>query len=387
MTTSGNGRPDRRSWMSRRGFVTRAAAFGAIGMGLPSFFAACSAYDGGQADDAELTFDNWPAYIDEETVGAFKEDTGITLNYSETLNDNQSYFAKVVPSLSRQKRISADVIAPTFWMASRFISLGWVQKLPLDRMPNAKANLREDLRDPVWDPTGEYTLPWQTGMTGIAYNEKAAGRELKSVKDLLDPEFNGRIGMLTEMRDTVGLILLGQGTDPSTIKTYDEAAGAFEALDKAKRGGQIRAFTGNDYLDDLSQGNFAACVGWSGDVLQLSKDNPSVKFVIPEEGGMLWADTMLWVAGSNRRHAVATWMDYVYDPANAARITAEVQYIPPVNGVREALVAMGGDAADLADDPLLFPTDETQKRLRAFANLAPDQEELFDQHFADITGA
>ncbi len=193
-------------------------------------------------------------------------------------------------------------------------------------------------------------------MTGIAYNIKATGRELGSVNDLFDPAYKGRIGMLTEMRDTVGLMLLGEGIDPSTITTFKEAEPAFEKLAQAKSDGVIRAFTGNDYLDDLSQGNFAACVGWSGDVLQLQLDNPDCKFVIPEEGGMRWADTMVWVKGSNRRDAVATWMNYVYDPVNAARITAEVQYIPPVQGVQEVFASEGGDASDLANNPLLFPT-------------------------------
>ena len=152
------------------------------------------------------------------------------------------------------------------------------------------------------------------------------------------------------MRDTMGLVLMGLGKKISEISTFDQAAEAFDKVTKAKNDGQIRAFTGNDYIDDLSAGNFAACVAWSGDVLQLTKDNPDVKFIVPEEGATSWFDTMIWVKGSTEGDAVAKWMDYVYDPANAARITASVQYMSPVKGVQDELRKIGGDAAALAED-------------------------------------
>jgi spermidine/putrescine transport system substrate-binding protein len=374
--------------LSRRDFLIRSGVAGAAGLGLPAFLASCADIDGGSPTDQHAQFDNWPEYIDGETVSAFQTDTGFTMNYFETFNDNNEYFARVVPALSRGKRIEADILAPTSWMAGRFISLGWAQPLPVDLIPNGAAYLRDDLRNPTWDPTGEYSLPWQTGITGIAYNVSATERELGSVTDLFDPEFNGRIGMLSEMRDTVGLILLGLGIDPSTATTYEDVAPAFDQLEQAKNDGQIRQFTGNDYIDDLAVGNFAACVGWSGDVVQLSKDNPDVRFIIPEEGGMSWADTMIWVTGSNRRDAVAAWMDYVFDPEHAARLTAEVQFVPPVAGVADVLLASGDEElAALAEDPLLFPDAETTQRLRAFANLPPEDEALCNERFADITGA
>jgi spermidine/putrescine transport system substrate-binding protein len=172
-----------------------------------------------------------------------------------------------------------------------------------------------------------------------------------------------------------------------SIKTFDDAASAFDKIEKAKNDGQIRAFTGNDYTDDLSSGNFAACVAWSGDVLQLSKDNPDVKFYVPEEGGTSWYDTMLWVAGSENGSAVEKWMDYVYDPVNAARITASVQYISPVKGVQDALSNMGGDAAALAEDALLFPDAATIARLQSWGSLSEEEEAKFDERFAAITGA
>ncbi|MBA3288204.1 MAG: spermidine/putrescine ABC transporter substrate-binding protein [Acidimicrobiia bacterium] len=414
--------------VTRRQFIRRTGVLGAAGLTLPAILAACGdddeASDGtaaggttpstssgtsastsngttpvtssgtapGTTDgggESRLFFENWPEYIDltEDgalgTVDRFMEATGVQMKYTEAFNDNNEYFALIQPLLGTGKTIDPDIIAPTSWLAGRLITLGWVDKLPLDQVPNA-ANLRSDLVNPAWDPTGEYSLPWQTGITGIAYNLDATGRELKSVEDLFDPAFNGKIGMLTEMRDTVGLILLSLGVDPSTVKTFDEAAAAFDKLAAAKSDGQIRAFTGNDYLDDLSTGNFAACIGWSGDVVQLSLDNPAVKFVIPEDGGISWADTMVMPKGAENRDAVAKWMDFVYDPVQAAQLTVWVQYVSPVSGVRDEVAKLD---AELAESPLLFPDDSTLEQLHAFANLPEDVEAQFDAAFSDIVGA
>lgn len=379
--STGRGTP-----LSRRDFLVRSGLVGAGALSMPALLAACGGGGGGASEATSLMFENWPLYIDEETVALFKAASGIDLKYTEAYNDNNEYFAKVQPSLAAGKTIDPDIVAPTFWMAARWIQLGWAQKINMANIPNSK-NLRDDLANPSWDAKNEYQMPWQTGIAGIAYNAKTTGRELKSVADLFDPAFKGKIGMLTEMRDTLGLVLMSEGKSLDSVKTYDDAASAFDKIEKAKKDGQIRAFTGNDYTDDLSSGNFAACVAWSGDVLQLSKDNPDVKFYVPEEGGTSWYDTMLWVAGSENGSAVEKWMDYVYDPVNAARITASVQYISPVKGVQDALSNMGGDAAALAEDALLFPDAATISRLQSWGALSEEEEAKFDERFAVITGA
>ncbi len=374
---------------SRRDFLVRSGLIGAGALSLPALLAACGS--GSTANTTpggsnSLFFENWPGYMDSQTVGLFAKELGIDFKYTEAYNDNNEYFAKIQPALSKGKKIAPDMIAPTFWMAARLIQLGWVQKLDHASIPNF-ANLRDDLKDPSWDKGNVYNLPYQTGIAGIAYNQKVTGRELKSVKDLFDPAFKGKIGALTEMRDTIGLLLMADGKDITKISTFDQAAGAFDRLEKAKADGQIRSFTGNDYIDDLAAGNFAACVGWSGDVLQLGKDNPDVKFVVPEEGGTSWYDTMVWVKGSQNGDSVSKWMNYLYDPANAARLTSFVQYMSPVKGVRDELVKLGGDSAALAENPLLFPDDATIKKLQTWGALSETEEAKFDERFAAITGA
>lgn len=380
----------RRQAMSRRQFLSRSGVAGGAVLLGPSLLAACgddsgNGGEGGGGGGANaLTFANWPAYIDEETVQLFIDETGVDLTYTEDFNDNNEYFAKIQPDLSAGRTIDADLIAPTFWLTARLIELGWVDELPLDQVAN-KDNLVPELVNPAWDPEGKYSMPWQSGMTGIAYNAEAAGRDLTSMEDLFDPEFRGKIGMLTEMRDTVGLVMLATGADPSEA-TFDSAADAFDRIEQAKNDGQIRQFTGNDYMDDLAQGNFVACIGWSGDISQLALDDPNLRFAIPDEGGMQWSDTMVMPAGTENTDAVAEWINYVYDPVNAARITTFVGYNSPVQGVAEEL-RKDPDTAPLADSPLLFPDEETLSRLNTFASLDEETEAQFDERFSEIIGA
>lgn len=386
--------------VNRRQFMTRTGlAMGGLVLG-PQILAACgdddesSSGSGGSSTGEPIWFDNWTLYIDQPddelygaggTLDEFQKSSGLKIKYTEDFNDNNEYFAKIQPLLSKGDPIGPNIIAPTFWLAGRLLQLGWLEKLPLDQIPNA-SNLLESLTKPPSDPTGEYSLPWQSGMAGIAYNKAAAGGEVRTIEQLLSPELKGKVGMLTEMRDTIGLLAMSEGIDLDK-PTFEKFQPAFEKLDQAVQDGQVRQFTGNDYIDDLEQGNFAACIGWSGDVVQLSQSNPDIGFAIPESGGTLWFDTMVVPAGASNIDDVAKWMDYVYDPANAARIAAYVQYISPVQGVQDELTKMGGEEAALAENQLMFPDASTLANLQSWGNLDEDEEQLFDEEFARITGA
>jgi len=394
--------------MSRRQLLARAGALGAAGVSLPALLAACGSDGGSESSgstpgtsggttpgtsggggDMELFFENWPAYIDPTedgatgTVDRFIEATGIDMRYTEAFNDNSEYFAKIQPILGRGEKIDPDIFAPTSWMVGRLITLGWLDKLPIDQVPNA-ANLRPDLQKPAWDPTGEYSLPWQTGFAGLCYNIDVTGREITTVDDLFDPEFAGKVGANYEMRDTMGLIMLSMGIETSTLTTFDEAAPAFDRLQEAKDSGQIRRFHGNDYFDDLTNGNLAITIGWSGDIAALARDNPSVRFTFPETGAMSWADSMIMPKGAVNRDAAAKWMDFVYDPVQAAQITAWVGYVSPVAGVQEEVEKLD---PELAGDPLIFPDDATLANTSTFALLSEDVEAEYDAAFSAISGA
>jgi spermidine/putrescine transport system substrate-binding protein len=192
--------------------------------------------------------------------------------------------------------------------------------------------------------------------------------------------------MLSEMRDTVGLVMLGTGVDPAEA-TFENASEAFDRIEQARDDGQVRQFTGNDYMDDLASGGFVACIAWSGDVGQLQLDNPNLRFTVPDEGGMLWTDTMVIPRGASNIDNAAVWMDYVYDPENAARIAEYIGFVPPIDGVQEVFAEGDEEQQELAEDPLMFPDDEIEERLHVFAPLDEEEEARFDERFSQIIGA
>ena len=330
----------------------------------------------------------FPLYIDPDAPGApgsvssFRRDTGIQLRYLEDINDTRQFFARIRPQLAAGRPLVQDLMVLPSWMAQRLIGLGWLEPLPLAQVPNI-SNLVHYLANPPWDPQQRYSLPWQSGIAGIAYNIKATGRELARIDDLFDPALRGRVSALLEMRDTMGLLLLADGQDISQ-PTWAAAQPSFARLEQARKDGQIRRFTGNDYQNDLLAGNLAACIGWSGDVAQLVLEQPDLRFVVPESGGVLWSDVMLMPKGAQHRREAAAWMNWVYEPVEAARIAAAVQYISPVVGVRQQLAKDPATAA-LAANELMFPDGAMQQRLHSFGPLSESEEARWEERFASIT--
>ena len=377
------------SQSGRRLFLQRLAATAAGVVLAPTLLQACKGNGSGNGNGSgELVISTFPLYIDPDAPGApgsvsrFRRDTGIQLRYLEDLNDTRQFFARIRPQLAAGRPLVQDLMVLPSWMAQRLIGLGWLEPLPLAQVPNI-SNLVPYLANPPWDPQQRYSLPWQSGIAGIAYNIKATGRELARIDDLFDPALRGRVSALLEMRDTMGLLLLADGQDISQ-PTWAAAQPSFARLEQARKDGQIRRFTGNDYQNDLLAGNLAACIGWSGDVAQLVLEQPDLRFVVPESGGVLWSDVMLMPKGAQHRREAAAWMNWVYEPVEAARIAAAVQYISPVVGVRQQLAKDPATAA-LAANELMFPDGAMQQRLHSFGPLSESEEARWEERFASIT--
>jgi spermidine/putrescine transport system substrate-binding protein len=379
--------------ISRRTFLERAGMLtGAVVLG-PSMLAACggddddSASGGGSGGGSEqVAISSWTGYMSQQSLKDFKADTGVTVDYDEDINDNNEYFTKIRPNLSQGKGMGRDGMVLTDWMASRLINQvdpPWVEPFDGAKFPN-KNNMLPALQSPTFDPTRKYSAPWATGMTGLAYNIKTTGKDITTIDDFLAAP--GTKTVLTEMRDTVGLFMLTGGADPSK-PTYDAATPAFDAIEKAVNDGKIDGFNGNEYVNDLGSGNLSAAFAWSGDVAQITKSNPDVRFAIPDSGGMLWSDNFLIPIGTDKADLATEWINFFYDPTNAAVLTAEIQYVSPVSGVADQLTAMGGDAAQLVDNPLVVPTAAFLDELHIFGTLDEDQEKKFDERFSDILGA
>jgi spermidine/putrescine transport system substrate-binding protein len=367
--------------LSRRRFLGLAAA---LAMGTVG--AACTGRGGGEiGGTGRLRILNWADYIDEETVERFSSATGVEVDYVEDYNGNEEAFAEVFdPTLGRGRPTGYDVIVPTYWAVARLLDRGWLQQVPIERVPN-HVNVDPAFLGMPWDRGARYHMPWQVGITGIAYNPALTRREIRAVEDLFDPALRGRVGMVSEMRETVGLVMLTQGADPSRA-TAAAADAALDRIEQAAGSGQVARFTANEFVDALQSGEFAACLAWSGDIIQLQAERPDIRFVIPAEGGIRWFDSMVIPIRAADPLAAADWMNFVYDPANAARITQAVQYISPVLGVREELRQAGGEAARLADNPILFPDDATRRRLYFWAGLDAAAEDALQARFSEITG-
>jgi spermidine/putrescine transport system substrate-binding protein len=378
--------------IDRRGFLAR-AALGAGGFALGgSFLASCGGKEGapgsgaaagGEAAAAKtLRVSNWPLYIDPKTVADFEAATKIKVEYTEDVNDNNEFFAKIDEPLKRNQGIDRDIIVLTDWMAGRLIRLGYVAPLDDSKFPN-KANLVDNVKDVSWDPGRKYSVPWLMGMTAIGYNPKKTKRELTSINDIFDPKFKGQVTMLTEMRDTVGLTMLGMGKDPSVATAADVKA-ACAKIKKAREGGQIRKFTGNDYAEDLAAGNIAVAFAWSGDIQGLRADNPDLQWIAPKEGAMLYSDNMMIPKTSDRQTEAMAWINYVYDPAHSAQIVAGAPYLSGVKGAGDELAKI---APDLAKSPLVNPPEELRSRLHVFRGLGDEEETEFNRLFQNAIGA
>jgi len=384
--------------ISRRAVLQRMAAAGVVLGGASSFLAACGGVSGTSKKTTDtaavaavnhpkaaigtMVFSNWPLYIDRKVIPPWQKANDAKLKYIEDINDNDEFFAKVRQQLEAGESIDRDLVALTDWMAGRWIELGYVEPVDKRNVPN-RVNLQDSLAHPPFDKNRDFTLPWQAGITAIGYNPKKTGREIKSVADLFDPAFKGRVSMFTEWRDSAGLVLLGDGKDPTTASADDYKA-AIDKIDQENKKGQIRRFTGNDYTKDLAAGNLWACVAWSGDLVQLKADNPDLQFVVPQEGGMSWSDNMMIPQKAKTPYGAETFMNYVYEPEVAATIAAYVNYFCPVKGAREILAKKD---PELAEDPLIFPDDAVLKQLHPYPSLGSTAERELTAQMAQVTGA
>jgi spermidine/putrescine transport system substrate-binding protein len=356
--------------MTRNQLVRRSAA-GLTLLSVPGLLAACGGGDDGDGGDESsgevkdvLNFSNWPFYMDVQgkkhpTLDQFTAETGIKVNYFEDINSNDEFFAKIQGRLAQGQGIDRDLIVATD--NSRFPALyvdeGWVQELDKERIPNF-SNLIDAQASPPFDPERKYSLPWLSGMDGIAWNEDLTGPVTSVTQLFEDSKLKGKVTVFSEMADTLGLVLLDNRDDPAAVT--DEAFDrALERVQAAVDSGQIRRFTGNDYVQPLATGNLAACIAWSGDIASVVADNPHLKWAIPEKGGIIWTDNMLIPTGGSVPTA-SEYMNFVYDPKIAAQIAVGTSYISSVKGVREEAVKLDPTSAD---NPLIFPDDVTLSRV------------------------
>jgi spermidine/putrescine transport system substrate-binding protein len=348
--------------ITRSTFLRRAAASGSI-LTVPGLLAACGGSGSSSTTSHQLAktlhFSNWTLYIDKKgnthpSLDQFQKKYGVHVDYTEDINDNASFFSKIQPDLARGQSTGRDLIVMTdnSPFPALLVQKGWAEKLDKSAIPNIK-NLIPQQRHPSWDPNRDYSLPWQSGFTGIGWNEKLTEPVL-TMGDLLgNPKLKGKVALLTEFADTMCLVMAYNGDDPShvTDQTFNKA---IATIKKAVDSGQIRAFYGNDYSGHLANGDLAATMAWSGDIVQLQPDNAHLKWRLPDTGGDIWTDNMLIPKGGNV-YTASVYMNWVYTPKIAAEIEDYVNYVCPVLGAKAVLVKQD---PSIANNPLIFPTPQ-----------------------------
>jgi spermidine/putrescine transport system substrate-binding protein len=380
--------------------MLRRVGVGAGGLSMAALLAACGIE--GQSQDPEsdenagfttnkqtgtLNFANWPLYIDRAkgknpTLLDFTDATGIEVNYDEVIQDNESFFGTIREPLANGDAIDYDLIVVTDWLIAKMARLGYLEELDLQQVPNFDAHAGEIYKDPNYDPGNAHSIPWQSGITGIAYNRALTGRDLTSMGDLFDTEFAGKIGMFKEMRDTMNLMLLYNGVDPqeATIEDVEEVQ---KQLLEQVDDGIVRQYYGNEYADALAREDIVATIAWSGDVIQLTLDNPDLRFVVPDEGGILWVDNMAIPQNAANPIDAHEFMDFVYQPDIAAQIVGWVNYICPVPEAKEILADTKGYES-VANSPLVFPTPEMESNLHRYKILDEEEEQNWNDLFGQV---
>ncbi|MFJ7774257.1 spermidine/putrescine ABC transporter substrate-binding protein [Streptomyces yangpuensis] len=391
--------------MPQLAFSRRAALAGLGAAGLSAALAGCGVPpafvpEEGRAGpdrsdrDRSVAFSNWPLYIDTDeddeerrpTLEAFSERTGIEVRYTEEINDNDEFFGKVSPALMNSQETGHDLVVVSDWMAARFVHLGWAQKMDRSAQPNVAGHLDPQLRSPAFDEGRLHTVPWQSGITGIAYNRKALGREIGSVRDLWHPDLAGRVTLFSGLDESFALLMQGNGVDVTrwTESDFHRVCDHVESLVRKKH---IRRFTGNDYTSDLSKGDVLACQAYSGDAIQLRADNPDIEFVVPEEGGELWAESLLVPNLARHKANAEALVDHYYDPEVAARLAASVNYVCPVPAAREVLAGSDDkETAELAENPLIFPDDDMRRRLAVARDISSAERRSLARRWNALVG-
>jgi len=360
---------------------------GAAGAGALTLAACAPSSGGGGGADGYLRWGNWPGYLDEDEAGnyptldAFTEQTGIEVEYLVDVDDNNTFYAVIKDQLALGEDVGYDTFCLTDWMASRLIRDGQVQEFDYANLPNVTAQLTPTLQDATFDPGRKFSIPWQGGYAGLVYDKQAVPGGIKSVEDLWKPEFKGRVVVLSEMRDTIGVLMMSQGVDIAGNWGDDQFYNAYDLLSKQLADGQVVAVKGNSYTEDLINGDAVVGIVWSGDVesiinfeLEAAGQDPRFEFVLPETGGTLWNDNFQVPNGSSRKADVEKLVDYYYEPEVAAEVAAWVNFVSPCVGARDAIANID---PELADNWMIFPTEEVLANVEIFRGLTQAEEDKY----------
>lgn len=383
-----------RNALSRRGFLAAAGATGAA-----AALAACgtsgsssgggdASASGGGGDDKTIVWANWTLYLDYDeesktypSLVAFEEESGYTVEYREDIEDNVQFNGKVAPQLSNGQDIGYDLVTPTDWLVAEWIRKGYAAEITAANVPN-KANILPNLAEVEFDPGRKYSLTWQSGFGGLVWNKEKIPNGLTKVEDLWDPALKGKVVVLSEMRDTIGLIMMSQGVAIDEPFTNDQFMAALAVLQQQVDSGQVSQVKGNSYKEDLINGQAYAAIGWSGDIFQINaEEGDQWGFALPDTGGTLWSDNLLIPVTATNKAGAEALMDYYYRPDVAAMVAAYVNYVCPVQGAQAEMEKID---PELAKSEWIFPTQEILDNSQVFRPLTPEEQAEYTEAFGRV---
>jgi spermidine/putrescine transport system substrate-binding protein len=351
-----------------------------------------------------LHWAQWPAYIDlsnkpdkngqfhyapgsSPTLEQFKAKYKVDVDYEEKIEDNNTFYATIQPEMVAGAPTGWDLIVITDWLAAKVITKGWAEQIDQTNVPNCVNNLRDPLKNQVWDPKNDFHYPWQSGMTGMGYDKTSlASAKISAPVSLADLwKINPKkVSFLQEARDTfgLGLLKLGKSADPQQTSS-DDLQAVHDDIQPLVQGGLT--FTGNEYLQNFAAKKTWAAMVWSGDLA--SSGSADQIFVFPTEGTMLWTDNMIIPKGAVNIYTAETMMNFVYDPTIAGQIANFVYYVSPVKGADVVVKSLNASAPlDPALFALLFPPDDVVAKQHNFQFLSDALETALNGLYLDLAG-
>jgi spermidine/putrescine transport system substrate-binding protein len=365
------------------------AACGVQGKGKPAASAAPDAiqqYWSDKVQGTSLSFANWPLYMDPKKpeLAAFTKKTGISVKYAEVIQEMGPWFAKVQPQLSAGQDIGYDLMVITnSFQFSQFRDSGFLAPLDHSKLPNYQKFAADKYKKEAFDTGNQYSIPWASGITGIAYDRSKTGRDITKLADLWDPAFKGKVGMMSDIQELGNFGLMAIGADPakSTAADWDKAAAK---LKKQKDDKIVRKYYDQSYIEALGSHEVWLTQAWSGDIYQKNlSDGTDFRFVIPEEGGTLWTDNMSIPITAKNPVGAIELMDFFYEVPNAASLAEYINYVCPVPNAQtqirnDAKTKTGTDKTDLealANSKLVFPGQADYDKLSYYVSFESTQEQ------------
>ena len=306
-------------------------------------------------------------YIDESLIKKFETETGIKVLY-ETYDTNETMYQKV-----KSGSTNYDLVFPSDYMVEKMKNEGLLQKIDFSNIPNMKY-ISKDFLNPVYDESNEYSVPYMWGTFGILYNKKMVKDTVDSWDILWNPKYKGNIMMFDSVRDSMGIALkkLGYSMNTTNPKEINEA---MKELIKQKD--LVLAYVNDEGKDRLLGEEVAMGITYSGDAVNLIKQNPNLAYAIPKEGTNKWVDAMAIPKTAQNKKEAEMFINFLLDPEIAKINTEYIGYSTPNTGALELL------DKDITNDPVAYPSKAVLDKTETFIDLGKDLR-LYDEAWIQI---